>query len=91
MLSSNKLTTISRFLDVPVSDPEDARRRRLLNVILAGAFVSSVAVLLTSIVFTSLGWITLTRQEGIIIIGSAAAVIVGSSIIYIVTENSGKV
>ena len=88
MLSSNKLTTISRFLDVPVSDPEDARRRRLLNVILAGAFVSSVAVLLTSIVFTSLGWITLTRQEGIIIIGSAAAVIVGSSIIYIVTENS---
>ena len=91
MLSSNKPTTISRFLDVPVSDPEDARRRRLLNVILAGAFVSSVAVLLTSIVFTSLGWITLTRQEGIIIIGSAAAVIVGSSIIYIVTENSGKV
>ena len=86
MLSSNKPTTISRFLDVPVSDPEDARRRRLLNVILAGAFVSSVAVLLTSIVFTGLGWITLTRQEGIIIIGSAAAVIVGSSIIYIVNR-----
>ena len=86
MLSSNKPTTISRFLDVPVSDPEDARRRRLLNVILAGAFVSSVAVLLTSIVFTGLGWITLTRQEGIILIGSAAAVIVGSSIIYIVNR-----
>lgn len=41
------MRTISRLLEVPVTDPEDARRRKLLNILLLGMAVacSSVVVL----------------------------------------------
>lgn len=41
----------SRLLEVPTTDPDDARRRKLLNIILAGAGFSSLTmVILTAIV-----------------------------------------
>lgn len=41
----------TRLLEVPTTDPDDARRRKLLNIILAGAgFASLTMVILTAIV-----------------------------------------
>ena len=33
---------INKILDVPTSDPDDARRRRLLNILLLGIFVVAI-------------------------------------------------
>ena len=41
----------SQLLEVPATDPEDARRRKLLNILLAGfGFLSLASVVLTAIV-----------------------------------------
>jgi signal transduction histidine kinase len=41
----------TRLLEVPTTDPDDARRRKLLNIILAGAGISSLTMaILTAIV-----------------------------------------
>jgi PAS domain S-box-containing protein len=45
------LRKFSQLLEVPATDPDDARRRKLLNILVAGAAVSSLAlVILTAIV-----------------------------------------
>jgi PAS domain S-box-containing protein len=45
------LRRFSRLLDVPATDPDDARRRKLLNILLTGAAFSSLAMAaLTAIV-----------------------------------------
>lgn len=87
MLRSTKLAkNLALFLDVPVSDPEDARRRRLLNIILAGIFISLVAVLLTLFVLVGLGWLTFAEQDFIFIVGAAVAMIIGSAVIYAINR-----
>jgi signal transduction histidine kinase len=45
------MRTISRLLEVPVTDPEDARRRKLLNILLIGMTIACVsAIILTFVV-----------------------------------------
>jgi PAS domain S-box-containing protein len=36
------MNTVNRWLDVPSLDPDDARRRKLLNILLFGALVSTI-------------------------------------------------
>jgi PAS domain S-box-containing protein len=49
---------ISRWLDVPSTDPDDARRRKLLNIILASAVVLSIILLVVMIWL----WFTTPRE-----------------------------
>lgn len=44
------LKNLYRFVEVPVTDPTDARRRKLLNILLAGAAVLSLLVILLTAV-----------------------------------------
>jgi signal transduction histidine kinase len=41
---------INRLLSVPVSDPDDARRRRLLNILLLGVLVAALLALLAILI-----------------------------------------
>jgi signal transduction histidine kinase len=52
---------INSWLEVPSNDPDDARRRRLLNIILAGVIVLSVLMQ----AFTIWLWFTNTREKWI--------------------------
>jgi signal transduction histidine kinase len=78
------------IVNVPVSDPEDSRRRRLLNILMLGTFIASLCglavVLIDSI--TSKNLSSTDRQlfiEGIIF------VTVGTSFIYLINRRvSGK-
>ncbi|HEU4744319.1 MAG TPA: hypothetical protein VFS61_03740, partial [Anaerolineales bacterium] len=40
----------NQFLNVPASDPDDARRRRLLNILLLGILVLDVAALIVVLI-----------------------------------------
>ena len=40
---------INQILDVPASDPDDARRRRLLNILLLGVLVAALVGLIAII------------------------------------------
>ena len=79
--------SIDRFLTVPVSDPDDARRRRLLNIILAGVQLSSIVTLIFLPISGSLGFGLVTSQENLLIIGSAAVLLVGSFGFYLLNRN----
>src|SRR5215510_14771909 len=45
---------LDNLLNVPVSDPDDARRRRLINILLLGTIVAAMLGLLAIIVTTAL-------------------------------------
>lgn len=44
----NILKTLDRFVDVPVTDPDDARRRKLLNIIVVGVVFLSFLLLVAN-------------------------------------------
>jgi signal transduction histidine kinase len=44
---------INRFLDVPTSDPDDARRRRLLNILLLAILVAAILGLIAIVVYNT--------------------------------------
>ena len=45
---------INKILDVPTSDPDDARRRRLLNILLLGIFVVAVLAIVGTLIDSAL-------------------------------------
>ncbi len=63
-----------RLVDVPVTDPEDARRRRLLNIVLVTIAILSLVLLLVTVIWHLLGIRGISRQE-LAYIGVASAVI----------------
>jgi hypothetical protein len=46
---------INQLLDVPSTDPDDARRRKLLNILLSGVATLTLLLLLVLIVFVIAG------------------------------------
>jgi PAS domain S-box-containing protein len=52
------LRRIGNWLDVPSDDPDDARRRKLLNIILAGFIVLCILLLLTLLI-----WLQFTKPS----------------------------
>ena len=52
------LRRIRNWLDVPSDDPDDARRRKLLNIILAGFIVLCILLLLTLLI-----WLQFTKPR----------------------------
>ena len=47
---------LSQLTDIPTLDPEDARRRRLLNILLVGTFGATVLLVLWIVLYGLLGW-----------------------------------
>ncbi len=75
---------LNKLLDVPVTDPDDSRRRKLLNVILAGLFVILVAAFLATIGQIASGDAT---QENISLSWKLLAVIAGTYVTYYINRN----
>ena len=85
MASLNQMTTnLNKFLVVPSSDPDDARQRRILNIILA--IVGSLGFLLTilGIGLTITGVMKIEEAPTILI--SSTSMLVGSTVIYIINR-----
>ncbi len=78
---------INSWLDVPSSDPDDARRRKLLNIILASAVVLSIVL----IVFMIWLWFTTPRDAWMRDVNNifwvTTGLLVGSSLLFVLNRN----
>jgi len=69
-----------RFTVISTTDPDDARKRKILNILLAGVVIASILAILSSIIF-----ISMARQEleGVnLILWGGSFTILGSLLIY---------
>ena len=73
---------LRRFLTVPTSDPDDTRRRRILNILVVSIGILSILALLTSLALIFLGIQTWDNLQ-LIVIGSVATIF-GTLIIYLI-------
>ena len=84
-------TQINALLDVPASDPDDSRRRRILNILLLGTFVATLlglaAVALNSLTSSR----TLTAEEQVLLIGIVVITFGILGIYYVNRKYSGRV
>ena len=78
------MITFQRLLEIPTSDPDDARRRRLLNIILAGLFVLS----LISLISTALAAITgsMGMEEASALLISTPIFLVSFVIVFLINR-----
>ncbi len=80
---------LNRIIQVQSPNPDDARRRRLLNILLIGIFVSAIIGLLIT------GYGVFTELWGLseIFLRTVACLvfIIGVSIIYVINKRSGKI
>ncbi len=73
---------LNRFLIVSTNDPDDTRRRRILNILLVSVAILSVIALIaayTSVVFKVLPW----ESVSLVIIGSVVTIL-GIIVIYLI-------
>jgi signal transduction histidine kinase len=73
---------LRRFLTVPTSDPDDTRRRRVLNILVVSIGILSILALLTSLALIFLGIQTWDNLQ-LVVIGSVATIF-GTVIIYLI-------
>lgn len=76
------MNAFSRFLAVPTTDPDDTRRRRILNILVASVGILSllaIVISLISVFFTGLHW----ESVSLIIVGSLVTII-GMVIVYLI-------
>jgi signal transduction histidine kinase len=76
------MNVLRRFLTVPTSDPDDTRRRRILNILVAGIGFLSLFTLSISLAQIFLGMQT-WNSSGSLVTGSLVT-IVGTLIIYLI-------
>jgi PAS domain S-box-containing protein len=79
------LTVINRLIDVPSIDPEDARRRKLLNILLLGVGALTLFTFLVAVLATLLGAAG-QRWESIALVGATLAMLVGVVIIFAINH-----
>lgn len=73
---------LSAFLDVPVEDPEDARRRKLLNIILAGVAALSLIMLAIIFMFADAAFMNISAQDKFLLLGSIVSILIGVALFY---------
>jgi len=80
---------LDRILTIQTADPDDARRRRLLNILMLGMFVSGLvgAAIDTIDTFTLKG---LGDTESQWLLSTAAIIMVGVLILYYINHLSGR-
>ena len=75
----------NRWMNVPSIDPDDARRRRLLNILLMGMSTLTLLTLLATSVANVTGIISLDEATRLIYLGSLA-LLVGILIIFAINH-----
>lgn len=75
---------LNSFLEVPTDDPDDARRRKLLNILLAIVGTASLLAVIATILVTLLSY--LTPQEAADPLIASFASLTGSTIIYLINR-----
>jgi len=76
---------ISQWLDVPSTDPEDARRRKLLNILLFGMAIMAL-VTLSVIVFVTITGLVSQDKTILLAYQGCLALLVGISIIFAINR-----
>lgn len=84
---SRRKFDLNRLLEVPVTDPEDARRRRLLNIILTTVAVLAFLVFFVSFLWHFLGMGGIVREELVYLGWSSIAVVLMSGGIYLLNRS----
>ena len=79
-----------RVLTVPVPDPDDARKRRLLNILLTGTFVSGFLNLLVLTGLSLFSREILSRPGMLFILPMAITLMISAVIVYIINRRSGR-
>jgi len=80
---------LSRLLNVPSTDPDDARRRKLLNILLAGIAALAILILLATIIAEFVG---VEREQLISLYGGVFAMLAGVAGIFVINRRwSGSV
>ena len=78
------------ILSVPVSDPDDARRRRVLNILLLGTLVASIVGFLGVIVGSVMS-AEITDPETQLLILATLIITIGIMVIYQINKRwSGR-
>ncbi|CAG1013878.1 two-component system, OmpR family, sensor histidine kinase ResE [Anaerolineales bacterium] len=73
-----------RLVNVPSSDPDDARRRKLLNIILVG--LMTIALILLAVTITLLILSILEPDEAVAPITALAATVIGVTVFYLINR-----
>jgi len=84
--SVNFSTTLSRFTDVPSSDPDDARRRKLLNILLVGLAVLAVLTVLIVFISYALGFIKNTSDLWLGV-ASTIGIVFGAAVFWFINRS----
>ena len=75
---------LNSFVEVPTADPDDARRRKLLNILLAIVGTASLLAILATVLVTLLNYLT-PKEAASPLIASFAS-LTGSTIIYLINR-----
>ncbi len=75
------MSLLNQILTVPVTDPDDARRRRLLNILLLGVSCVSIAVIIVVLIAQQM-----TKDNSILVFGSLA-MLAGVVLIYFINRS----
>ncbi|MGZ9166155.1 MAG: sensor histidine kinase, partial [Anaerolineales bacterium] len=73
---------INQILDVPTSDPDDARRRRLLNILLLGVLTAALLGLIAITLFGIRSQISVSDPDVQILLAGIGVFIFGTFVIY---------
>jgi PAS domain S-box-containing protein len=81
---------MDRLLNIQVADPDDSRRRRLLNILLVGMFFSGFlgVIFVMGLLIFSPG--SLNRPGNQLILPSALIFMIGTAAIYFVNRRTGR-
>jgi signal transduction histidine kinase len=80
------MTTLNQLLDVPSTDPDDARRRKLLNILLLSIAAMTILILLT-VVLVDIAGLEEFPMRGLTLPVASLATLVGTVIIYIINRH----
>lgn len=79
------MTILRQLLDISGLDPDDTRRRRLLNILLLGTFGATLLIVLWIVVYTIFGWAE-TRADIVQPLMASLVMLIGILIILVLNR-----
>lgn len=71
-------TALERFLQVPALDPDDTRRRRLLNIILLGIIILTIVMTLSVAIGSAMNILAVSAQDEFLLYITSALIFAGT-------------